>query len=177
MEGEADQVPEQEPGDIIFVITEQDHPVFQRSGADLKATIKVDLAEALCGFSRVVVKHLDGRGISISHPQPSKKGSLPQLVKVPGEGMWHKKSDSRGDLYLQIDIQYPTYQWLERNNNALDKLREALPKHNPVPDPEEIDEVEYDDEAHMSDFGGASGQDDGDWEDEEDEGQPQCRQQ
>ena len=175
LEGEADQVPDQEPGDIIFVITEQPHSVFQRSGADLKATIQVDLVEALCGFSRVIIKHLDGRGISITYPQSSQKGSLSQVIKVRGEGMWHKKSDSKGDLYLQIDIQYPRYEWLEQNN-ALEKLREALPKHDPAPNPEEIDEVEYNGEANMNDFGG-SGQEDGEWEDDEDEGQPQCRQQ
>ena len=175
LEGEADQVPDQEPGDIIFVIAEQDHPVFQRSGADLRATVQVELIEALCGFSRVVIKHLDGRGISISYPQ-AKKGSLPPVLKVPGEGMWHKKGDSRGDLYLNIDIQYPTYEWLEQHN-VLDRLREALPKHQAVPEPEEIDEVEYDEDANTNDYGEPGG-DDGEWEDdEEDPGQPQCRQQ
>ena len=174
LEGEADQVPDQEPGDIVFVITEQDHAVFQRSGTDLKATVKVDLVEALCGFSRVIIKHLDGRGISIKYPQ-STKGSLSQLLRIPNEGMWHKKSETRGDLYLQLDVQYPTYEWLEQKK-SIDRLREALPRHHTIPDPEEVDEVEYDDGPGMSDFG-ASGGDDGEWEDDEEEGQPQCRQQ
>ena len=177
LEGEADQVPDQIPGDIIFVIDEQKHLVFERSGVDLKVTIQVDLVEALCGFSRVVLKHLDGRGISISYPQ-SNKGPLSHVLKIPGEGMWQKKSDSRGDLYLNIDIQYPSYTWLEENK-ALDTLRAVLPRHESIHDLEgldDVDEVESEETPDMGGFG-SSEQDDGEWEDEEDDGQPQCRQQ
>ncbi|KAH1289352.1 hypothetical protein KXX11_001256, partial [Aspergillus fumigatus] len=53
LEGEADQAPGQEPGDIVFHIVEEEHPVFRRAGADLTANIDVTLAEALTGFSRV----------------------------------------------------------------------------------------------------------------------------
>jgi DnaJ family protein A protein 2 len=69
LEGEADQVPDQIPGDIVFTLVEEDHEVFQRRGSDLSAELNITLAEALCGFSRVVLKHLDGRGIQITHPR------------------------------------------------------------------------------------------------------------
>lgn len=63
LQGEADQVPDQEPGDIIFELKETDHDTFARAGADLASDIEITLAEALAGFSRVVLTHLDGRGI------------------------------------------------------------------------------------------------------------------
>src|SRR3954464_12145749 len=58
--GEADQLPDQEPGDIIFSLTEAPHKTFRRAGADLAADIHITLAEALTGFNRVVLTHLDG---------------------------------------------------------------------------------------------------------------------
>lgn len=69
LEGEADQEPDQTPGDIIFTLVEKPHDVFTRISADLSADLNVTLAESLCGFSRVVLKHLDGRGIHIDYPR------------------------------------------------------------------------------------------------------------
>jgi len=46
LEGEADQVPGQEPGDIVFRIVETNHPVFRRAGTDLSASLDITLAEA-----------------------------------------------------------------------------------------------------------------------------------
>ena len=103
LEGEADQVPDQEPGNIVFTLVQTEHNTFRRAGSDLSATIEVTLAEALCGFSRVVIKHLDGRGLHIQHPQPIANVLEPgQVIKVEGEGMPYKKSDLKGDLYLLV---------------------------------------------------------------------------
>lgn len=178
LEGEADQVPNQEPGDIVFSLVQTEHEIFRRQGTDLSAEIEVSLAEALCGFSRVVVKHLDGRGIQIQHPQPKTRVLEPgQVFKVAGEGMPHKKSDLKGDLYLIIKVKFPERAWLE-HNQVIEKLRELLPKPEKPIQATEIDEVTYDATASLDEFG--QGEDDGGtWvdEDEEEEGQPQCAQQ
>ena len=176
LEGEGDQVPDQEPGDIIFGLVQTKHDVFTRSGADLSAEIEITLAEALCGFSKVVVKHLDGRGLHIQHPQPAARVLEPgQVIKVGGEGMPHKKSEQRGDLYLIVKIKFPDYGWLE-TQGAIDKLKSLLPKPQPPIQADVIDDVSYDETATMEDFGGVEGH--GDWVDEDEEGgQPQCAQQ
>ena len=44
--GEADQV----PGDVVLLLQEKEHEVFQRDGNDLHMTYKTGLVEALCGF-------------------------------------------------------------------------------------------------------------------------------
>lgn len=178
LEGEADQVPDQEPGDIVFVLDEQDHKTFRRAGADLSADIDVTLAEALCGFSRVVIKHLDGRGISISHPQKQPSVMKPgQIIKVAGEGIFLKKSDQKGDLYLVVNVLFPEHDWLAKQQ-AFSKLKDLLPKPAEPIKAEEIDEVEYT-SADLEDFGAT---DDGEgeaWEDDDEEGGdgPQCPQQ
>ena len=178
LEGEADQVPDQEPGNIVFTLVQTKHNVFRRAGADLSANIEVTLAEGLCGFSRVVIKHLDGRGLHIQHPQPIAHVLEPgQVIKVEGEGMPYKKSDLKGDLYLLVKIKFPTHEWLVEHQ-AIPKLRELLPGFDQVIKAEVIDDVTYDEAANLDEFGtGAEGEqwvdDDGD---EEADG-PQCAQQ
>ena len=176
LEGEADQVPDQEPGDIVFGLVQTEHPTFRRAGVDLSADIDVTLAEALCGFSRVVIKQLDGRGIHIQHPQPIARVLEPgQVIKVSGEGMPHKKSDLKGDLYLVVKIRFPDHDWLVKNE-AIPKLRELLPKPDEPIETDVVDDVTYDESANLEDFG--AGADSQDWvDDDEEEGGQQCAQQ
>jgi DnaJ family protein A protein 2 len=176
--GEADQLPDQEPGDIIFTLDEAEHETFERAGADLRAILKISLAEALTGFNRVVLTHLDGRGIALNVQQPNGKVLRPgQVLKVPGEGMPMKRSDAKGDLYLQVDVEFPEDGWL-KDDAALKRVQEALPAPQPAGEKhDEVEEVEVDFDADMEDFGAGSGDPragGAEWEDEEEEGGPQC---
>ncbi|TVY93254.1 DnaJ protein-like protein [Lachnellula willkommii] len=178
LEGEADQIPDQTPGDIVFTLVEDEHDTFQRAGDDLSAELNITLAEALTGFSRVVLKHLDGRGLHLAHPQ-GKVLQPGQILKIAGEGMPLKKSDSKGDLYLVVKVEFPENGWTE-DVTAFDSLRNILPKPDEPIEATEIDEVEYDSDADIEDFGANSGDPraGGGWEDDEDEeGQAQCAQQ
>ncbi|CAH2066510.1 unnamed protein product, partial [Iphiclides podalirius] len=64
--GEGDQQPDVQPGDVIIVLQQKPHDVFQRTGDDLLMKHDITLTEALCGFE-FVVKHLDGRDLLIRH--------------------------------------------------------------------------------------------------------------
>lgn len=183
LQGEADQAPGQEPGDIIFVLKETPHETFKRAGADLVADVKITLAEALTGFHRVVLTHLDGRGIQLNIKQPKGKILRPgQILKVRGEGMPLKRSDARGDLYLAVDIDFPEDGWL-KDEATIKKIRDVLPKSGAaIKHGNEVDDVEVDFDADLDDFGAGSGDPraGAEWEDEDDEdmdGQPQCAQQ
>ncbi|KAF2733951.1 DnaJ-domain-containing protein [Polyplosphaeria fusca] len=178
LEGEADQLPDQEPGDIIFSLVESPHDVFERAGGDLRAELNITLVEALTGFNRVVLTHLDGRGIQLNVTQPEGKVLRPgQVLKIAGEGMPMKRSDAKGDLYLVVEIDFPEDGWI-KNDAALNKIKDALPPPDPKEeDPEEVEEVEIEWDADMDDFGAGSGDPraGGEWEDdEEEEGGPQC---
>jgi DnaJ homolog subfamily A member 2 len=179
LEGEADHVPgAQEPGDLIFHLKELPHSVFQRGGPDLTAKVEITLAEALTGFHRVLLKHLDGRGIELLHPQQEGQILRPgQVLRINGEGMPHKRSDAKGDLYLTVDIQFPPDGFL-KDPTAPENLRILLPQPPPPIKVDEVDEVDYEPHASMEDFGGRDAA--GGWEDEEDEAdgpQAQCAQQ
>jgi len=62
--GESDEAPGQEPGDIIFVLIEKKHEVFERNGNDLYMEATIPLVEALGGFA-FTVKHLDDRTLLV----------------------------------------------------------------------------------------------------------------
>ncbi|EPE04273.1 hypothetical protein F503_01277 [Ophiostoma piceae UAMH 11346] len=179
LEGEADQLPDQIPGDIVFTLVEEPHEIFSRAGDDLTAELDITLAEALTGFSRVVLKHLDGRGIHIDHPR-GKILHPGEFLKVVGEGMPRKRGDDKGDLYLHVKIQFPEPSWLP-GDESYDALQKLLPPPNPAISTDEVDEVEYEADADIEQsyqMGSRSSQRPGNmWEDEEDDdeqGAPQC---
>lgn len=177
LEGEADQHPDQIPGDIVFTLVEEPHDTFTRLGHDLSAELSVSLGEALGGFSRTVLKHLDGRGIRIDREQ----GQLLRpgdCLKIPGEGMPMKRGDAKGDLYLLVKVEFPEDGWL-KDDAAYDALRKMLPAAPKDIEADEVDDVEYEDDADIEKMGATAGQGfGGEWEDEDEmggDGQAQCQ--
>jgi DnaJ family protein A protein 2 len=172
LKGEADQVPGKETGDAVFVISETRHPVFTRLGPDLKATLHITLVEALCGFSRVILTTLDGRGLKYTHAATDGVIKPKDIFKIVGEGMpVGKKSDEKGDLYLDVEIDFPLDGWMS-DPTKLDLLRTLLSAPSSDSDrstngvPEVVDEVTLV-KADAEDFGGDVG--DGGWETDSDE--------
>lgn len=146
LEGEADEEFGKKPGAVIIEVHQQPHPVFERKRNDLYATIKVSLAEAICGFSRTVIQHLDGRGIRITSP-PGTVIRPNEIIKVQREGMPIPRTDTAGDLYLHVDIIFPDNGWC-LENSELRKVRDVLPvpaetaKDFKIPE-NQIDDVDY----------------------------------
>lgn len=64
-QGEGDQEPGLEPGDVIIVLDQKEHPVFQRQDNDLIMKMNLKLVEALCGFKKTI-QTLDNRTLIIS---------------------------------------------------------------------------------------------------------------
>uniref|UniRef100_A0A7S4QLJ7 J domain-containing protein n=1 Tax=Alexandrium monilatum TaxID=311494 RepID=A0A7S4QLJ7_9DINO len=60
----ADEHPDADTGDVIFVIKQQEHKLFKRKGADLYLERSISLVEALCGFE-LEIEHLDGRKLLV----------------------------------------------------------------------------------------------------------------
>ncbi|XP_053297871.1 dnaJ homolog subfamily B member 13 [Pleuronectes platessa] len=102
---EGDQLgPNSIPADIVFIVRQKSHPLFERQDDDLINETQISLEMALTGFS-VSVRTIDGRLINIPindivHPRYSKV--------VPGEGMpLFQDPSQRGDLIIHFDIQFP----------------------------------------------------------------------
>lgn len=70
LEGEGDEVIDGKPGDVVLVVHELPFDGFIRKDTNLITTLGISLAEALCGFSRVIVMP-DGRKLHISVPAGS----------------------------------------------------------------------------------------------------------
>uniref|UniRef100_A0ACB8EAB1 DnaJ sub A member 2 n=1 Tax=Sphaerodactylus townsendi TaxID=933632 RepID=A0ACB8EAB1_9SAUR len=143
--GEADQAPGVEPGDIVLLLQEKEHEVFQRDGNDLHMTHKIGLVEALCGF-QFTFKHLDGRQIVVKYP-PGKVIEPGCVRVVRAEGMpQYRNPFEKGDLYIKFDVQFPENNWI--SPEKLTELEDLLPARPEVPniisDAEEVDLQEFD---------------------------------
>ncbi|XP_003819841.2 dnaJ homolog subfamily A member 2 [Pan paniscus] len=143
--GEADQAPGVEPGDIVLLLQEKEHEVFQRDGNDLHMTYKIGLVEALCGF-QFTFKHLDGRQIVVKYP-PGKVIEPGCVRVVRGEGMpQYRNPFEKGDLYIKFDVQFPENNWI--NPDKLSELEDLLPSRPEVPniigETEEVELQEFD---------------------------------
>jgi len=135
----ADEQPGFIPGDVIFIVHQQEHSEFQRRGADLFLAREICLLEALTGF-RMLITHLDKRQFIVKTApgevvQPLAEGT--GLKAVKGEGMpTHGRPFVFGNLFIVLTIRFP---------DAIDprlmlKLREALP--GPPQEGEELAEDE-----------------------------------
>jgi len=171
--GMADEKPNMEPGDINFIVEEEEHKIFKRKGADLLIKKTLSLNEALCGFEWSV-RHLDNREIIIkSRPgeviSPENAGrGIPFVKAVSNEGMPSKGNPFvRGDLYVLFTVQFPKDG--ELDPATVEILKNILP--NPKMDidyEEENIELRHLDVADVKNFGrgGAAIYDDSDDSDE-----------
>ncbi|EPR61126.1 putative DnaJ family chaperone [Toxoplasma gondii TgCatPRC2] len=106
--GDADERPNEIPGDVIFILEQQEHAVFKRRGNDLFMTKKISLLESLCGF-KFVLTHLDGRQLLIQSPPGTvTKPDAVQIIK--GEGMPQQKNPFlKGDLFIVFEVEFPEH--------------------------------------------------------------------
>jgi len=125
--GESDQEPGLETGDIVFVIQEEGHPVFKRSGDDLIIERDINLIDALIGFS-FKFEHLDARTVIVE----SKKGDIvkPDDIKeIPGLGMpLYGRPYQHGNLYIKFNVIFPA----NLTNDQMNGLKTIF---TPTPEP------------------------------------------
>ncbi|KAK8400260.1 hypothetical protein O3P69_003159 [Scylla paramamosain] len=134
--GEGDQEPGLEPGDIIIVLDEKDHPTFRRVMNDLTMQIHITLVEALCGFQKPI-KTLDDRTIVVS-TIPGEVIKNAEIKSVLGEGMpQYKNPFEKGRLLLQFLVDFPSQIPLDR----IRKLEKILPPRPEIIIPDEGEEV------------------------------------
>lgn len=106
-------------GDVIFVLKAAAHESFERSGNDLLTKVTITLSEALLGFSRILVTHLDGRGVKVTSP-PGKIIKPDDSIVLRGEGMpVYKNSDTKGNMYVVMSVEMPDENWLKSVNQSV----------------------------------------------------------
>jgi DnaJ family protein A protein 2 len=135
--GEGDQIPGVRlAGDIIIVLDQKPHDVFQRKGDHLLIERTISVVEALTGFSLPLV-HLDGRNLVLK-PQLGSVVDPDKLWLVNHEGMPIRNTGGtqKGHLMVKFKVQYP--QTLSLKDAA--DLRKVLGQPSPqtiAPDAEE----------------------------------------
>ncbi|KAH1124616.1 hypothetical protein GLYMA_06G073300v4 [Glycine max] len=99
------QQPNQLAADLVFVIDEKPHDLFDRDGNDLIVSKRVSLAEAI-GGTTINLTTLDGRSLSIPVSDIVSPGY--EMI-VANEGMpITKEPGHRGDLRIKFDVKFPT---------------------------------------------------------------------
>jgi len=115
----ADEHPDADTGDVIFVIKQQEHKEFKRKGADLFIERSISLVEALCGF-QLVVEHLDGRKLFI-------KTSPGEIIKPMMQG-FDPLADSDGKMEWEVieDTDCPDIETVaQADTGDVDTLKKA----------------------------------------------------
>lgn len=153
--GMSDEHPNAEPGDIVFMLQEKEHPVFKRKNNDLLVNKEVSLKEAICGYS-FTVTHLDGRTLTVaSKPgevlKPDNGPGEPFMKCVMDEGMPKAGSPfEKGRLFIFFRIVFPKPGELGDAELAL--LAKALPGPDRTHMAEEL-EVVHTEVVSLKEFG------------------------
>lgn len=133
--GQADEAPGHDPGDVVIIVRQKPHKVFHRSRDNLVMNKTITLSEALCGFqfsttflddSELVVKSEPGRVL--------KPGDV---VVIEGKGMPKAHGQKPGDLFVNLDVEFPT----NLPEDSHEKLRAVLGGEVPKEDPDVKAEV------------------------------------
>lgn len=142
-DGEGDQEPGIDAGDVVIIIQQKEHDTFKRSGHDLYLEKDITLSEALCGFD-MVITHLDKREIKI-HCPPGKVIEPGCIRGVPGEGMpIYRRSTTNGNLYIRFSVTFPEKNFLDQEK--LKELETLLPPRPLLPKVgEDVEEVDLED--------------------------------
>jgi len=105
------------PSDIIFIIQQEDHALFNVSDKHLIIEKKINLIDALNGFE-FIITHLDNRKLLVTSDTIIKPDEI-KVIKY--QGMPSQNSND-GDLIIKFKIEFP---------NTIEKkelLQEVLPK-------------------------------------------------
>lgn len=120
-EMEADQSPDQLPGDVVFTVQSAPHKMFERKGtSDLLTAVRISLAEALLGFRRELT-HLDGQTFTVEERSPVYYG---QMRTLKGLGMpIHNMASEKGNLFVRYEVELPE----DLSASQREQLKSVLP--------------------------------------------------
>jgi DnaJ-class molecular chaperone len=109
------------PGDLVVTVLVADHPVYRRTGPDLRATLPIGYAEAALG-TEASITALDGREIRVPVPPGTAQGAT---ITLPGQGVPGR--GGTGALVLDVVIDVPAGPLSADQRAALEHLGAALP--------------------------------------------------
>ena len=118
-------------GDLYVLISVKPHKMFRRNGADLHCRVPVPMTTAALG-GEISVPTIGGKKTSVTVPAGTQSG---QQFRIRGKGMPVLRSDSVGDMYIEVAVETP----VNLSNKQKDLLKQldatlggkAAVKHSP----------------------------------------------
>jgi DnaJ family protein A protein 2 len=92
-------------GDLYIHFNIMDWNGFKLCRSNLYRKITISLKEALFGFNKVLVTHMDGRQLKCNYPAGRGIIKPGTFKRIPDEGM--PKKGGRGDLFIEFDVDFP----------------------------------------------------------------------
>lgn len=89
-------------GDLLVDVTVKPHPLFERTGDDLRLDLPVTFWEAIDG-AEVEIPTLEG-AVKMKIPPRTQSG---RTFRIKGKGMPHLKGEGRGDLFVKVQLHLP----------------------------------------------------------------------
>lgn len=107
-----------EAGDLYIRISVKPHSIFERNGDDVYLKQDISFSEATLG-GKIKIPTLEGEKIIITVPSGTESG---KILKVSKRGIPHFSGISRGNLYLQLNINTPG-KLTKRQKELLEELK------------------------------------------------------
>lgn len=108
------------PGDLVVIVVTDPPPGCQRHGDDVYQQLSVDALGAITGCE-IDFSHFTGKHIKVKIPAGSQHG---HKLRMTGWGMSVPMSQTRGNLYIVLNISVPNIQ----DTEALQQLTEIRQK-------------------------------------------------
>ncbi len=91
------------PGDLYIFLSLEPHMLFRRDGADLYCEVPIPMTTAALGGG-IEVPTIEGGRAKVTIPDGAQTG---QRFRLRGKGMSVLRSKTRGDMYIEAQIETP----------------------------------------------------------------------
>ena len=119
--GEGNEHPSADPGDLLIKVNIKKHKVYTRAGADLVIEKEISLKQSLLGFN-FTIKGVDGKDFTISNV-PGEVINHGGIKSVKGKGLpFYRDPMSHGNLIIKFKVKFP------RGTDLTVDIKEALDK-------------------------------------------------
>ncbi|MDR1016092.1 MAG: molecular chaperone DnaJ [Coriobacteriales bacterium] len=109
-------------GNLIVTVRIIEHERFSRDGDNLFTQVTINLVDAVLGGEVMVDGILKGEHIKLKIPAGTQNGDV---LRVKDKGMYAFRKESRGNLYVQVNIAIPR-KLTKHAQDLLSELREEL---------------------------------------------------
>jgi DnaJ-class molecular chaperone len=118
-QNDGDKYPDQDPGDVIFVLKEELNNEFTRVGSNMVYSYSITLGDSITE-TNVIFKNINDEKISYKDKSIIKENSY-HIIK--NKGMPIKgETNKYGDLYVVYKIKYPMKSLSENDKNIIKKI-------------------------------------------------------